>query len=159
MAHRVQDAIMNLQKHKFFKEAVSICHLRLSADDPLLKETICAWGKYSQDNGNYDIAVQWYFIFKSCLKLDNQLPFPTSFISVGDYDKAALVLAKRKDPKMWQLGIYLAKRAGANELFVTMTIDCFYYCMMNQEWNAAKELISNIENMKVMLKLLNIFFD
>jgi hypothetical protein len=72
-----------------------------------------------------------------------------SFIATGEYEKAAIVLGKRKDSKLWQLGIYLAKLAEAHDLAASMTVECFYYLLANQEWDAAKELIRELPDMKV----------
>jgi hypothetical protein len=44
------------------------------------------------------------------------------FIATGEFEKAAIVLSKRKDPKLWQLGIYLAKLAEAHDLAASMTL-------------------------------------
>ncbi|XP_059487446.1 gem-associated protein 5-like [Neocloeon triangulifer] len=123
--HKITEAVTVLQKHNLYKEAVALCNLRLPAGDPLLTETLRAWGKCSHDTGNFEIAVQCY-------------------IAVGDYEKAATVLYKRKDPNMWQLGTYLAKVANCNELFLSMTIECFYNYLMNQDWDAANAIISEI---------------
>lgn len=59
------------------------------------------------------------------------------------------MLGKRKDPKLWQLGIYLAKVAEAHDLAASMTVECFYHLLTNQEWDAAKELIRELPDMKV----------
>lgn len=72
-----------------------------------------------------------------------------SFIATGEYEKAAIVLGKRRDPKLWQLGIYLAKLAEAHDLAASMTVECYYHFLMNQDWDAAKELISELPDMKV----------
>jgi hypothetical protein len=160
MALRVEDAVVNLQKKKLFKEAVAICHLRLSENDPLLHQTLMTWGKYSLDSGNYEIAMQWYSLFYKLMDGMNFKMHILSFIATGEYEKAAIVLGKRKDPKLWQLGIYLAKLAEAHDLAASMTVECFYYLLTNQEWNAAKELIRELPDMKVncsALTMLTVF--
>lgn len=58
---------------------------------------------------------------------------------------------------MWQLGIYLAKLAEAHDLAASMTVECYYHFLMNQDWDAAKELISELPDMKVNYPAFELF--
>ncbi|CAB3366761.1 Hypothetical predicted protein [Cloeon dipterum] len=137
LCHKETEAISVLCKNSLFKEAVAICHLRLPADDPLLQSTLAAWGKHSQDTGNFEIAVQCY-------------------VAVGDYEKAAVVLGKRKNPKLWQLGAYLAKLANATDLHLSMSTECFFAFLHNEQWDPATELTETLPELKAHKELLEV---
>lgn len=77
------------------------------------------------------------------------IAFIYSFIAAKDYENAAAVLGKRKDPKSWKLGALLAKEAGDTSLCMSLASECLYISLVDEDWSTPKDIIKEHPSLEV----------
>lgn len=55
----VENGIKTLINGNYYKEALIIAKIRLSNDDPWIKNILLKWAEFSVSNGSIEIAAHW----------------------------------------------------------------------------------------------------
>lgn len=175
----VQKALTTFKMAKLYKEAYVLAVSRLASDDVEISSILEEWAAFAEYNGHYQNATEWYVLIQSLtilvhkyLKIFIHLSIQTygitsnykfkllqdinkyyfSYIKLEEYEKAAKILARRKDIDSYILAIDLAKIVENVDLITSLADEAIIQGLLNSNVKSAKIVLEKCPSIQVCYK-------
>ncbi|KAL6431847.1 hypothetical protein ACFW04_007362 [Cataglyphis niger] len=134
--HKIYEAIEAFLDANMFKEAYVLARCKLDSDDPFLKKILELWSEWGVFNGHLEQAAY-------CR------------VELKQFDKAAKILARRKDVHCLEVASELAFLSGDEGYGISLIMDAMTRALIKSDWSKARSLIAAIRQ----IQYLNVHID
>ncbi|XP_034936636.1 gem-associated protein 5 [Chelonus insularis] len=130
--HKIYRAIEVLTEAKMFREAYVLGKCKLDSQDAILNNILTEWGAHALQTGNYEDATQCYIILEN-------------------FEKAAKILAKRKDSYFLGTAAILAKWSNNEELSQSIANEAVTESLRKNHPDRAEYFIQKLPSVRFRL--------
>ncbi|KAL0127536.1 hypothetical protein PUN28_003065 [Cardiocondyla obscurior] len=129
--HKIHEAIEVFLEVKMFKEAYALARCKLDATDKFLNEILEAWAEWAKFKGHLEQAAHCH-------------------VKLGQFDKAAKVLSRRKDVHCLEVASELAFLSGDEGYGTSLAVDAMTRALMQLDWSKTRSLIADIRQVQYL---------
>ncbi|GAB1867613.1 Gem-associated protein 5 [Camponotus japonicus] len=129
--HKIYEAIDAFLQANMYKEAYVLARCRLDSNDSFLTKILESWSDWSASNGQLEQAAH-------CR------------VELKQFDKAAKILARRKDIYSLEVASELAFLSGDEGYGLSLIMDAVTRSLVKSEWAKARSLITNLRQIQYL---------